>query len=177
MRIGLTSLVIPCGVLLSGCFGTPPDERMPAATLTNADSSAEALIDRFLDALAAKDPDALRTLRVTEAEYREILMPGNVPPGTAPRRPSRALGDLAWGLVDTKSRYYEQALLTEFGGRRLRRKAVGYEDGEAHMANHTVHKQLRVKVEDEAIGTEEILETGSIVEVAGRFKFASFIRD
>lgn len=178
MRMTVINLVaLACGALLWGCLGTAGERPTSEATLMNAEPSAEQLVDRFLGALAVKDPDALRKLRASEAEYRDILMPGTVPPGQPLRQPSKELGDLAWGLVDTKSRYYELSLLAEYGGRRLRRKAVSYEDGEERMANHTVHKQLRVKVEDEATGTEATVETGSIVEVAGRYKFASFIRD
>jgi glycogen debranching enzyme len=168
--LGYAILVVACLGQASGS-GKTPDR------LTNAEASEEQLIDRFLSALRRTDPDALRSLRVTEAEYREILMPGGVPEGRPLKRQSTTLADLAWGLVDTKSRYYEQSLLAEFGGRTLRRKAISYEDGEQRFANHTVRKQLRLKLEDADAGREIVLGTGSIVEVGGRYKFASFVRD
>ena len=68
----------------------------PLRTLENAEPSAEQLIDQFLGALARKDPDALRRLRVTETEYREILMPTSVPVGEPLRRPTKEFADLAW---------------------------------------------------------------------------------
>ena len=170
-------LALGCAIAMVACLGQGLGGPGSAERLSNAEPSEQQLIDRFLGALERRDPDALRKLRVTEAEYREILMPGGVPEGRPLKRPSKALADLAWGLVDTKSRYYEQSLLAEFGGRTLRRKAVAYEGGDRRFANHTVHEQLRLKLEDEVAGREVVLATGSIVEVGGRYKFASFIRD
>jgi hypothetical protein len=172
-----TLLALGCAAAVAAYLGDAFGGPAPPARLTNAAASEEELIDRFLGVLERKDPGALRSLRVTEAEYREILMPGGVPEGRPLKRPSKALGDLAWGLVDTKSQYYERALLAEFGGRTLERTAVTYEKGEERLANHTVRKQLRLQLRDEATGKEVVLGTGSIVEVGGRYKFASYIRD
>jgi hypothetical protein len=149
----------------------------PERTLTHAASSADQLIDKLLGALAKKDPDALRRLRVTEAEYREILLPGNVPEGQPLRAPSKELADLAWGLIETKSPYYEALLLKKFGGLTLRVEEIGFEDGVMRYANHVLHRQLRLKLTDTASGSHLELDTGSIVEIAGRYKFASFIAD
>jgi hypothetical protein len=172
-----TFAMLACGGLIIGCLGQAPDRSPTRPGLANAEPSAEQLIDKFLGALARKDPSALRNLRVTEAEYRDVLMAGMVPEGQPLKPPSKELGDFAWGLVDTKSRYYEQSLLAEYGGKPLRRKAVAYEDGEKRFANHTVRGQLRLILENEAGGGEVELGTGSIVEVGGRYKFASFVRD
>jgi hypothetical protein len=175
--IASTFVMLGCGVALIGCLGQAPDRSQPAPRLANAEPSAEQLIDKFLGALARKDPSALRNLRVTEAEYRDVLMAGTVPEGQPLKPPSKELGDFAWGLVDTKSRYYEQSLLAEYGGKPLRRKSVAYGDGEKRFANHSVRRQLRLILENEVDGREVELGTGSIVEVGGRYKFASFVRD
>ena len=169
--------ILLCGGMLAACVGTTPDTAATRSGLANAAPSAPMLVDRFLGALAVKDPDALHRLRVTEAEYREILMPGNVPEGRPLKPPSKELGDFAWGRLDTKSHYYEQHLLTQYGGRPLRLKSIAYDKGERRLANHTVHRQLRLVLDDEATGAEVELGTGSIVEVAGAFKFASYVKD
>ena len=149
----------------------------PLRKLENAEPSAEQLIDQFLGALARKDQDALHRLRVTETEYREILMPTSVPAGEPLRRPSKDFADLAWGLLDQKSRYYEQSLLFDYGGRQLRLKDLSYAKGERTYAGYTARQQLRLMLEDVVSGDELELATGSIVEIAGRYKFVSFIRD
>jgi hypothetical protein len=171
-------LTVGCAIAMVAYLGQALGRPGSPEQLANAEPSEAELIDRFLGALERKDVDALRRLRVTELEYTEILMRGGVPEGRPLKPPpSKALADLAWGLVDTKSRYYEQNLLAEFGGRTLRRKAVTYEEGEERFANHTVRKQLRLMLEDQAAGKDVVLATGSVVEVAGRYKFASFVRD
>lgn len=170
-------LMLACGPLVFGRSDTAPGTGGTVRALADAEPSADQLVDRFLGALAGKDPDALHRLRVTEAEYREIVMPGTVPEGQPLKRPSKEFADFAWGLIDTKSRYYEQSLLQEYGGRRLRLKATAYEKGEKRFAGYTAREQLRLTLEDETSGTEVRLATGSIVGVAGRYKFASFVRD
>jgi hypothetical protein len=155
----------------------PVPEAGPLRALESSEPSAEQLIDRFLGALVHKDPDALRRLRVTETEYREILMPTSVPEGQPLRRPSKAFADLAWGLIDEKSRYYEQSLLTQYGGLQLRLKDVSYDKGEQRFAGYTARRQLRLRLTDDSTGAEFELATGSIVEVAGTYKFVSYIRD
>ena len=174
--IGFAIVTLACGTAALGQTDRVP-EAGPVRALEYAEPSAEQLIDQFLEALARKDPDALHRLRVTETEYREILMPTSVPEGEPLKRPSKELADLAWGLIDQKSSYYEQSLLMQYGGLQLRLKDVSYGKGEKRFAGYTARRQLRLRLEDETSGAELELGTGSIVEVAGRYKFVSFIRD
>ncbi len=51
-----------------------------------------------------------------------------------------------------------------------------FENGDTAYAGYTAHRQLRLKVRS-SDGTEHELRTGSIAEVAGTYKFISFIRD
>ena len=169
-------VTLACSTVASGETNRLP-EAGPLRALENAEPSAEQLIDQFLGALARKDPDALHRLRVNETEYREILMPTSVPEGQPLRRPSKEFADLAWGLIDQKSRYYEQSLLIQYGGLQLRLKDVSYDKGEQRFAGYTARRQLRLRLEDESTGAELELGTGSIVEIAGGYKFVSFIRD
>ena len=169
-------VTLACGTLALGETAGIP-EAGPLRALENSEPSAEQLIDRFLGALVHKDPDALRRLRVTETEYREILMPTSVPEGQPLRQPSKEFADLAWGLIDQKSRYYEQSLLSQYGGLQLRLKDVTYDKGEQRYAGYTARRQLRLNLADDSTGAEFELATGSIVEVAGSYKFVSYIRD
>ena len=139
--------------------------------------SADALIHEFLRTLETDDPDALRRLRVTEAEYREIILPGSVREGEPLRHYTKEVADFAWTNLDSKSWYHEQALLQTYRGRRFTVKAVDYDKGTGRYANHTAYKQLRLRLEEQDTGKEVRLGTGSIVEIDGRFKFISFIND
>jgi hypothetical protein len=173
--IGWTVLL--CAGLLVAHVGATSGAITGHAKLADAASSSEALFDRFLAALAAKDPDALHRLRVTEAEYRDIMLPGSVPEGQPLRKPTPDLADFAWGRLNTRSSYYEQYLLQAFGGRHLKVKAVKYDKGEGRYASYAAHRQVRLEVEDENTGEIGELATGSVIEMDGAFKFISYIRD
>ncbi len=147
-----------------------------AGTFEGGARSERELIDDFLKALETKDEHALRRLRVTEAEYRDIIIPGNVDPGQPPRVMAANWTDYAWLNLNDRSTVHEQRLLAEDGGRPLTLESVRFEGGQRQYAGYTAHKQLRLKVRD-ASGTEREVRTGSIAEVAGKFKFISFIRD
>jgi hypothetical protein len=147
------------------------------ATLSQAFASADALIHEFLRALERDDPDALRRLRVTETEYREIILPGSVREGQRLRQYRKDVADYAWSSLDTRSWYHEQALLQGYRGRRFTVKSAEYDKGVGRYANHTAYKQLRLTLEEPKTGQEVRLATGSIVEIGGRFKFISFIDD
>lgn len=138
--------------------------------------SVEVLVDRLLDALAAKDRKALEALRVTEKEYVEIIIPGNVDPGQPPQRLRAADAEFYWGQLNTKSIYSGASLLGAFGGQKLKRKGIAFDKGDKRFAWFTAYRQLRITAED-GQGHETLISTGSVAEVRGRFKFVSFVRD
>jgi hypothetical protein len=78
--------------------------------------------------------------------------------------------------MDTKSRYFREALVARHAGRALELKGISFDKGIADYAGHRTYKRavLRLVAED---GSEVELRTGSVVERDGRFKFASYIRD
>lgn len=138
--------------------------------------SPRELIDELLEALERKDGHALQRLRVTEAEYRDVIIPGNVPPGQPPRNLAATWVDYAWNNLNDRSTVHEQLLLADYGGRPLTLEEFSFADGDKAYAGFTAHRQLRLKVRS-ADGTEREVRTGSIAEVAGTYKFISFIRD
>jgi hypothetical protein len=157
--IGCVSFVLMLGIAGLGA------RSMDHGFVTGAVSKAE-LVAHLLDALERNDADTLRRLRLTESEYKGIILPGHYP---------SEVSDFAWQTLNTKSLYYERYLLTEFGGRHYELQDVRFERGTADHAGYSAHKQLRLSLTHEGSPVE--LATGSIVEVRGRYKFASFIRD
>jgi hypothetical protein len=145
-------------------------------TLEGGASSKEALIERFLQALREKDRVALRALRLSEAEYREIVLPGHVAVGEPLREYTEDTSKFAWDTLNGKSAYWEIALLNQFGGRTFEITSVDYEEGVDAFATYTAYRQLRLTLQ-EAAGPRVELRTGSIAEIGGQFKFVSYIRD
>ncbi len=176
----LAALVLALGMLDPGVSRASARGPEPLPKSLRLDASAapsmDALLERFLRALTAKDHDALRRLRVNEKEYLEIIVPGNVEPGQPPQRLTAPTGQYFWNTLDGKSAYSAQALLNEFGGSRYTVRDVTYDKGTKQFAWFTGYRQLRITVEDEQ-GARHVIETGSVAEVRGKFKFVSFVRD
>jgi hypothetical protein len=177
----IVALVLAVGPLLDGHLEAASLPRRPeplprSARLEGGAPSVEVLVDQLLAALATADRRALERLRVTEKEYLEIIVPGNVEPGQPPQRIPDDVARYYWATLDAKSRYSAQHLLHELGGRPLKVKRIAYAKGEKRYAWFMAFRQLRVTVEDNR-GNERDLGTGSVASVRGRYKFVSFVRD
>lgn len=148
----------------------------PPMPLSGGASSVDELLGRFLRALEASDRTALEALRVGEVEYRKLIMPGSAKPGEPPQKLSPAADQYFWESLDTKSVYSAQFLLAHFGGRKYRIKDVVWQKGVDDYLWYRCYDRLEMTLVDDA-GAEHVLNTGSVAEVGGRFKFISFIRD
>lgn len=173
--IWCTSFVVMLGIAGFGSRSMMPAPARAVRTLATGVASKEELVARLLDALERKDPEALHRLRITESEYKGIVLPGHVRVGQEFHRYRPEVSDFAWQTLDTKSLYYERFLLSQHGGRRYELQDVRFEEGTERYAGYSSHRQLRLSLTHD--GTPVELGTGSIVEVGGRYKFASFIRD
>jgi hypothetical protein len=176
---GIAAAVLLGALALQGAGATgrrssPPLPKRTA--LTDGASSVDELVARLLAALAARDRAALARLRVTEREYLDVILPGNVEPGQPPQRMPEEKARFFWQMLDAKSRFGEQHLLDEFGGRRFHATRVDYKKGAKRWAGFDSYRQLRLALADEQ-GRAHELGTGSIVDVDGRLKFVSFVRD
>ena len=171
----------PTVATLAPAPATPRTEATatPAPTperLTGGAASIDELIALFLDALSRRDRDALERLRVTEAEWRSIIVPGSVEPGKPPQVLSEEGLQYFWGEMNQKSAAHREALLQRFGGQSLTPARHSFEKGVHTFAGYEAHQRLIVVLRDDHGGETE-LRTGSIVARDGRFKFATFIRD
>ena len=117
----------------------------------------------------------LRRLRVTESEYKDVILAGTVEAGQPLRTWPPEVVDYAWDTLNTKSLYYERYLLHELGGKHYEFKDMTFAKGVTDYATYRAYRQLRLTVTDKGSSAE--LATGSIAEVEGRYKFISFIRD
>jgi len=144
--------------------------------LSGGASSVDELLGKFVTALENNDRDALEALRVDETEYRKIIMPGSVPPGQPPQRLSPAADEYFWESLNGKSIYNRMYLLHSFGGHRYRIKSVEWLKGIRDFAWFRCYDRLELTLVDDQ-GTEHVVNTGSVAQVGGRFKFISFIRD
>lgn len=133
------------------------------------------LVNRFLATLAGRDKAGMHALRVTEDEYRQVIVPGNVEPGEVPQETRNDVTDYFWGVLNAKSLLYELDLFERFGGRRLKLVRVDH-SGEHTYAGFKSFRRIRLTMEDEQ-GSEVEIATGSVAQVDGHLKFISYIRD
>jgi len=151
-------------------------ERPAKYRLVDSAPSIEILLQRVLDALASNDAKALRRLRVTEAEYREFIIPGSVKEGEQPTVLGVEDSTFYWQMLNTKSAYKEAALLKGFGGRKWTLKEVEYAKGHKQYAWYDAYRTTVLTVIDDA-GEENELVLGSIAHVDGQYKFVGLNGD
>ena len=178
MRFGNATAAVVLGLVLAG--GRPPANLFAAAEpqrtrFTNGASSIDGLLDQFMKALNGKDKQALRALRVTEGEYRQVVLPGSVDEGQRKYTYPPQESEYFWSILNTKSIYGEANILASYGGRQLKLKSVKYRGGTKKYADYTAYKQVQLTLED-GKGSEEELGLGSIAEVDGVYKFISYVR-
>ncbi len=173
LRLSVAALLSVAGPTTARAAHRPP----PAATeLEHAAPSIDVLVDRFLAALSKKDRKSLQRLRVTKREYIDIIMPGTAEPGHTQRKYPEEKATYWWDTLNEKSLYSEIALLNGYGGQKYKVRDVSWAKGVQQFAGYTGYAQLRLVVEDDEGESHEI-DTGSVAEVHGRYKFVSYVRD
>lgn len=140
---------------------------------TGAAPSVDALMNEFVQALTDKDKAALTRLRVTKNEYVDLIIPGTVPVGQPPRLVSEQPREYYWSLLDTKSYYYTENLIGQFGGRAYRGHTLRFSRPTKQYAWYSAVGQVRLELEGDDDHTYHVL-TGWLAEVDGKYKFISY---
>ncbi len=174
MRSRLIATIL--AVTLLHCGHAVPMRGLSVPPLSGGASSPEALVDELLLAIASNDPTALHALRVSEVEYRTIIVPGTVEVGQPLREVDAAATTAFWRLLDSKSRDFGRQLLADQGGKKLSRKEIRFTKGVHPYAGYTAHGQVRVLVTD-AQANETLIRSGTIAQVGDRYKFISLSWD
>ncbi|MFM7140488.1 MAG: hypothetical protein ACKO2K_01020 [Alphaproteobacteria bacterium] len=135
------------------------------------------LVTAFLAALRRGDAGGLEKLRIGREEYLDVVLPGTVEPGEPLQRVDREkAGPFWWDYLSERSDLHRDDLVRLFGGRNLALVGMRFAKGVKPYANHVAHRRLVLELRD-ADGEIRDLQTGSVAEVDGRFKFISFVRD
>jgi len=156
---------------------TPSSNTPNAYHLADGESSIDGLLEKFRHALEAKDKQLLRQLRITRAEYLDIIMPGSVDEGQPRVTYDATAKNYFWGILNGKSIYVEANLLSSFGGKPLKVTVVEYRKGIKRYRDYTAYKQLMLTIDDGSGNPPEEMKIGSIAEVNGQYKFISYVRD
>jgi len=162
-RLTLFLCALCAGVIATACGSPPP--------LAHASPSAEGLAVAVLQALEARDADALERLALSEGEFRE-----HVWPSLPAARPERNLPfGYVWGDLHQKSRQGLAALLAGHGGAHYRFVRLCALEGTTQYDQFVVHRAMEVTVED-GVGNQIPLRLfGSMLEKDGTYKVFSFV--
>jgi hypothetical protein len=197
MRLGLVKALVlvstawVCGSYLGVAAGREgaqsatanPAPPPPAAFIEAAQSarqsfadgapSVDVLMDEFVRALSNKDIAALTRLRVNQAEYVDLIVPGMVPVGEPPRQVSEQPKQFFWQMLDTKSRYYGDTLIERFGGRTYRSHELTFSQPTKEYAWYKAHGEVRLDLQGDDDVAYHLL-SGWVAEVDGKYKFIGY---
>ena len=144
--------------------------------LADGASSMDELVNRLVSALGERDRKQVDSCLITKDEYAKFVLPGAGKPGDPPRHYTDQMNDYAWGTMYGKTIYFRANLLDSLGGRKYRVKAYEFRKGVHDYAWYRAHERISILLETED-GQEKTLNTGSIIEANGKYKFISLIRD
>ena len=130
-------------------------------------------MDEFVQALSRRDMDTLTKLRVSKTEYVDLIVPGTVPVGKAPRAVSQDPKEFFWNMLDTKSRYFADNLLDNFGGRTYTHRELRLTQPTKEYAWYKAHGEVRMELEGDDAVTYHV-SAGWVAEVDGKYKFIGY---
>ncbi|MGE3273877.1 MAG: hypothetical protein AB7O67_02110 [Vicinamibacterales bacterium] len=157
--------IVACLCLAAAC-GQPP-------TLTDTFPSDEDLARAVLEAVAARDQEALSRMALTKDEFEDLVWPAL--PASRPEVGMPA--DYVWQDTFTKSRGYLAQTLQEYGGQRFTLVRIGFRGETTTQPGYEVSRDSYLVVRD-ASGQERTIRLfGSVIRQDGRSKVYSYIVD
>lgn len=146
------------------------DSNDNVTALSSGSDSREALVSRFVKALAASDSSDLRAMRLTAREFADLVYPES--PYTRP--PYRQSPALVWNQIRNPSESGLTRLLRRLGGEPLRYVNHSCARKPERQGGNVIWTDCTVVVVDSRSETTRHRLFGSIIERDGRFKFVSY---
>ncbi|MGE0452412.1 MAG: hypothetical protein AB7O37_05550 [Vicinamibacteria bacterium] len=136
---------------------------------TSTFESPARLAEAVLLALQERDGESLRSLPLSEREFREEVWPEMPAAGRVP-------AGLAWQDLRQKGENNLRRALAELGGRRLAVERLTIDGGTTAYGTFVVHRKPRLRVRDLDSGERaELALFGSILEHERRYKLFSWV--
>jgi hypothetical protein len=154
-------------------FASLNTSRMRPAPLANTFSSTEELGRAVVAAMRAGDIDRLRSMALTEAEFRTHVWP-DLP---AARTGGDVPFDFVWGSLHQRSEGYLHQTMSGLGEMSLTLRDVRFAGETSRYGDVIVHRDTQL-VFASPDGAEKIVELfGSTIEQDGRVKVFSYVVD
>jgi hypothetical protein len=168
-----TRILLAVGVCVGGFCAAACDEQPARQPLQHTRASARSLAEAAVDAVARRDAATLRSLALSEQEFREYVWP-ELPAS----RPDRNLPfSFVWGDLNQKSEAALRTLLSVHGGRRYAVIDVRFAGGATHYQSFIVHRETTLRIRDEQGVDGDVRLYGSTFQKEGAFKIFSYVVD
>jgi hypothetical protein len=141
-----------------------------AVVFSGGSPSREALVQRFVRAVAAADTNEFRTMVVHGREFADLYYP--VSPYS--HAPYHQPPQLAWSLIQNPSADGLTKLLRTMGGKPIAYVSHRCDPRVQHDGRITRYAGCIVRISDAKGATSTRLMFGSIVELGGVYKFLSY---
>ena len=124
-------------------------------------------------AVAQRDEARLRSLALTEEEFRDLVWP-SLPAA----RPERNLPfSYVWGDLKQKSETTLRGTLAEHGGRKYEVKQVKFSGPPRDYGDFQVYSDATFVIPDGSGRTADLRLCGSFIAIDGRWKVFSYVID
>ncbi|HWI19137.1 MAG TPA: hypothetical protein VNT81_15390 [Vicinamibacterales bacterium] len=169
----LRSLLVAAIALAMAACTNPSEPSRAGVPLAQTFETPDALARAVLDALARRDVAALRSMALSEAEFREYVWP-ELPVS----RPERNVPfDYAWGQMNQRSEGSLGDTVGRYGGRPLRFVSTRFTGDTTTYQTFSVMRASEIVATDEG-GKDLVLRLyGSALQKDGRYKLYSFVVD
>jgi len=166
-------LLFAAAVIVMAACSAPVEPTRSADPLANSFESPEALARAVLAALSEKDLARLRTLPLSEAEFRAVVWPE-----LDTSRPERNVPfDYAWGQMKQRSDGSLEGTFGRYGGRPLEFVRARFKGETTPYKSFVVMRESEVIATDDT-GRELVLHLyGSALVKDGRYKIFSYVVD
>jgi hypothetical protein len=166
-------LIVAAIALAMAACSNPSEPSRAAVPLAQTFETPDALARAVLDALARRDVATLRTLALSEREFRDHVWP-ELPVS----RPERNVPfEYAWGQMKQRSDGSLAGTVSRYGGRPLRFVSARFTGDTTAYQTFSVMRDSEIVAADEQ-GRELVLRLyGSALVKDGRYKLYSFVVD
>jgi hypothetical protein len=160
-------------VVTTAACSQPAEPTRSAVPLSNTFESPESLARAVLTALASRDLDRLRSLPLSEQEFRDHVWPEL--PASRPER--NVPFDYAWGQMKQRSDGSLDQTVSRYGGRPLTLVRTSFTGETTPYQSFSVMRESEVIATDDT-GRQLVLRLyGSAMLKDGRYKMFSYVVD
>jgi hypothetical protein len=137
-------------------------------SLSYASGAPEEVAQRFLAALEVEDTTGLWDLRVTEAEYKNLIWP-------AYEKIGYGLSDQPWFINRMDADKAIGRALGEFGGKKLKLVRAYFAKGQdEQIGEFKIWRDFRILVRNEKGEEDELRFINTVIEMNGGYKVVAY---